>query len=312
MNEKEERIPFHIPMKLSDNDIETIKLRIEYCFDEGQISNGVYVKQLEEKIRKMYDADYCVSTSNCTMGLFICYLYYGYLGPLHLQNFTWKSVDIITHKFFKVFHDIDINTWLMSEIPHYGIVSPTHTFGSICEIEKKYDRERIIFDGAHALGTKIEHIGDATVFSLAPTKLITSCEGGMIITNDKGLYEYAVNTRHIISRMSEPNAMIGLATIKNLRTIKIWKKKVFDFYQYNIPGIFQTIPIDSNYNTIGFININNLKIPSWIETKQYYAPIDDSYYPNCEYIFNNIIVLPSFYSCPYKKIVDDILEENKI
>ena len=86
---------------------------------------------------------------------------------------------------------------------------------------------------------------------------------------------------------------------------------VYEYYKKHIPGQFQKIPYNSTYNTIGFLNICNLKIPKHIEIKQYYEPI---HLPQkntiTEYVYNNIICLPSYYNCPYKQIVEDIKEEN--
>ena len=112
--------------------------------------------------------------------------------------------------------------------------------------------------------------------------------------------------------MSEIHALIGLATLEHLDDIRLWKEKVYNYYKSHIPGQFQEIPISSNYNTIGFLNTENLEIPKHIETKQYYEPVFDmELMPNAFEVYKHMICLPSYYNCPYVDIVDDILELNE-
>ena len=52
----------------------------------------------------------------------------------------------------------------------------------------------LIEDAAHAVGAlykgkKVGSLSDMTIFSFHPVKQMTTCEGGMVTTNDKALYE---------------------------------------------------------------------------------------------------------------------------
>lgn len=79
------------------------------------------------------------------------------------------------------------------------VVIPVHLCGQSCEMErihalsKRYGF-RIIEDASHAIGGayKEQPIGactysDITIFSFHPVKIITSGEGGMVVTNDDAL-----------------------------------------------------------------------------------------------------------------------------
>ena len=191
-----------------------------------------------------------------------------------------------------------------------GVVMPTHTFGNITESPRLF-RNKVIYDGAHNLGCKIKDIGDATVFSLAATKIITSCDGGLVITNNGKLARYLKKYRDLCCRMSEIHAIIGLYTLQFLDEVLEWKRKVFKYYEENIPGVFQEIPIESNYNTIGFLNVEALIIPKEIEIKQYYEPIKKGFIYS-DYVHNLMVVLPSYYGCDYKRIVEMIQEVNDL
>src|SRR5690606_28102703 len=96
------------------------------------------------------------------------------------------------------------------------IVVPVHLCGQPCDMEaihalsKQYGF-RIIEDASHAIGGKYkgEPIGncrysDATVFSFHPVKIITTAEGGMVLTNDGALAERMSLLRsHGITRAPE-------------------------------------------------------------------------------------------------------------
>ena len=79
------------------------------------------------------------------------------------------------------------------------IVIPVHFAGQSCDMRKIYSLGqeygfKIIEDASHAIGGKYldQPIGgcqysDITVFSFHPVKIITTAEGGLATTNDKGL-----------------------------------------------------------------------------------------------------------------------------
>lgn len=313
--EENEIINFHKPYPLNDMELTNIRWETEQIIRSGQLSNKTWVRVLEDNIKELYNVKYAIAMSSCSMGLMIClqYITPGYY--IQVPMFNWWSIHYILKIMKKqiAWNDVDLKTWL--PIESYGGCSLyLNTFGSIGK-SKKAD---VIYDSSHCLGAKIDHIGLAHVFSLAPSKLITSCEGGVIITNNEEFYKHAKEQRDKISRMSEIHALIGSVYFQHLDEILEWKKKVYLYYKKHIPGQFQEIPNNSSYNTIGFLNYENLQIPEHITIKKYYEPIVDNgiintskhIANNSKHIYKNMIVLPSYYNCDYKKIVDDILEVN--
>ena len=96
------------------------------------------------------------------------------------------------------------------------VVIPVHLSGKSCDMERIHDLGReydfkIIEDASHAIGAsyKNQKVGscsysDITVFSFHPVKIITTCEGGMCMTNDGDLYNLLLRYRsHGITRHSE-------------------------------------------------------------------------------------------------------------
>lgn len=87
------------------------------------------------------------------------------------------------------------------------VVIPVHLSGQSCDMQKikslslKYSF-KIIEDASHAIGG--EYLGnkigscefsDITVFSFHPVKIITTCEGGVCMTNNSKLFESICNKR---------------------------------------------------------------------------------------------------------------------
>ena len=93
------------------------------------------------------------------------------------------------------------------------VIIPVHLAGQSCAMDriyalsKRYDF-KIIEDASHAIGGRYKHkfigcceFSDLTVFSFHPVKIITTGEGGMILTNQEILYEKLIRLRtHGITR----------------------------------------------------------------------------------------------------------------
>lgn len=296
-------IPYHKPYP--------IQVDFSDIFESGIYSKGEYVEKLEKKIKKIYTyPKYCIGISSCTQGIFasFCYLLREDINQdvVQIPSFIWKSLEIIYETGTDIdWIDIDKKTWLPKNYGYNDYSIGLHTFGNL--MKEHCD----IFDASHAFGAKILDWGEATVFSLAPTKLVTSGEGGIVLTNNEELAKFVREYRDKNARMSEFHAKIALEYLKHLDKFLAWKKRVFEYYRDHIEGQFQEIPYDSNYNTIGFLNINKLKMPENIEFRQYYEPLKRGL-KNTDYVYENIICLPSWYNVDYKKIVDMINDTNKI
>ena len=117
------------------------------------------------------------------------------------------------------------------------LIIPVHLAGSPCDMKslkflsKKY-RFKIIEDASHALGSKIgsQKIGnskysDLTVFSFHPVKIITTGEGGAVMTNDK-----------ILSQK-----------IRSLREHGIERNKMNFKYKKNVPWYYEQQALGFNY-----------------------------------------------------------------
>jgi UDP-4-amino-4,6-dideoxy-N-acetyl-beta-L-altrosamine transaminase len=93
------------------------------------------------------------------------------------------------------------------------VIIPVHLAGQSCEMDRIYVLSKrygfkIIEDASHAIGGRYKNkfigcceFSDLAVFSFHPVKIITTGEGGMILTNQEVLYEKLIRLRtHGITR----------------------------------------------------------------------------------------------------------------
>jgi dTDP-4-amino-4,6-dideoxygalactose transaminase len=123
--------------------------------------------------------------------------------------------------------------------PRTSAILGVHIFGlpaPVKELRDLADRRhlRLLFDGAHGFGsrvgaTKVAAWGDATVFSLSPTKPLVAGEGGLIATDDSDLAARLRQTRNygksadndceqlgLNARMTELQAVLALAGLPHV------------------------------------------------------------------------------------------------
>jgi dTDP-4-amino-4,6-dideoxygalactose transaminase len=116
------------------------------------------------------------------------------------------SLDALKHKL----------AWAEREGKLPKVVVPVHFSGQSCDMKeisalaKQYEFT-VIEDASHAIGGKYEQTkvgsctySDMTVFSFHPVKIITTGEGGMVLTRSKDLYDRLIRLRsHGITRQPE-------------------------------------------------------------------------------------------------------------
>jgi len=141
-----------------------------------------------------------------------------------------------------------------------GIVSPcVRKIAEIC----KASRIALIEDAAHALGTTLDgrsagSLGRMATFSLYPTKIVTSGEGGLVAAQsagdatmarslrDHGKVDFHTNTHARIGsnwRLSEVHAAIGLAHIARLPDFVDERRSLAARYDALLAGLPHLRPV---------------------------------------------------------------------
>ena len=218
--------------------------------DSGMLAQGPKVKEFEESFANFIGTKFAVATSSGTTAL--CAALHG-LGikqgdEVITTSFTFiaTSNSILDCGAKPVFVDIDPKTFnidpkkiIQKITPNTKALLIVHLFGQSCDVQpildicKKHSL-KLIEDccqahGAEYLGKKVGSFGDCGVFSFYPTKNMTTCEGGMIVTNDEKLKEacklyrdhgskvrYYHETIGFNLRMTDVSAAIGIVQLKKL------------------------------------------------------------------------------------------------
>lgn len=181
------------------------------------LTQGPKIKEFEKAVAKYCDAKYAVVVSSGTAALHAAYsvagMGFGDEVIISSLNFAAASniIAIIGGK--PVFVDIQKDT-LNMEFKNLEkkitrktkAIIPVDFAGHPCDLDEimriaKKHNLLVIEDAAHALGSeyrgrKIGSIADMTIFSFHPVKLITTGEGGMILTNNRKFYNKLKKFRH--------------------------------------------------------------------------------------------------------------------
>jgi UDP-4-amino-4,6-dideoxy-N-acetyl-beta-L-altrosamine transaminase len=201
------------------------------------LTQGPAVERFERAVADACGARYAVAVNSGTSALHIACLAQGLKGG----EILWTSPNTFVASAncalycggLVDFVDIDPRTYNMSVVcleeklriaERSGvlpkIVIPVHFAGQPCEmagiaeLSRKYGF-RVVEDASHAIGGGYRRtvvgscvFSEMTVFSFHPVKIITTGEGGMVLTNRQDVYErLALFRSHGITR--NPGAMLG-------------------------------------------------------------------------------------------------------
>ena len=248
------------------------------CIKNKEISSsGKYVKEFEKRFAKRINRKYAVTVSNGTAALQLAYECFNLKkgDEVILPAFTIISciLPIIRSGATPILVDSDIHTWNMDInqvknsitnktkaiiVPHiYGLTVDLDPIIDLCKNKKI----KIIEDSAESLGLNYKgkpcgSFGDVSTFSFFANKHITTGEGGMIVTNDKKIYETCKSLRNIFFnqkrrfvhyglgwnyRLSNIQAALGLAQLKQLNKFVKIKRNIGNKYKSHLKNITQVI-----------------------------------------------------------------------
>ncbi|MDL2238320.1 DegT/DnrJ/EryC1/StrS family aminotransferase [Christensenellaceae bacterium OttesenSCG-928-K19] len=185
------------------------KKYVQDCMDTVWISSvGKYIAEFEAAFSSKFGAEYAVSCSNGTVAIHLALLALG-IGPgdeVLVPSFTYiASANAVRYcGATPVFCDCLADTWGIDVEdarkkvgPRTKAIMPVHLYGNPCDMKavmafaSEYDL-KVVEDaaechGAEFDGKKAGTIGDIGTFSFFGNKIITTGEGGMVVTNNKSL-----------------------------------------------------------------------------------------------------------------------------
>jgi perosamine synthetase len=240
--------------------------QIDGCLQSGQLTLGKHGKELEAQMAALCGTRYAIAVNSGTSSIEIILRAIGVEGReviVPANTFFATAAAVVHAGGVPVFADcesgafaLDLASVEAAITPRTAAVIVVHIGGHISpalpQLKALCDRHGIplVEDAAHAHGsslngTKAGAFGIAGSFSFYPTKVITSAEGGVIVTNDETIYNEALMYRdqgkegfltnfHVRMgynwRLSEPHAVIGLAQLRRLPEFSDHRRKIASIY----------------------------------------------------------------------------------
>jgi len=260
-------------------DRQEILSRIDECLSSGMLTQGKYVQEFEKRWAEYVGVKHAIGVNSGSSAIEISMRILGIEGKEVLvpTNTFAATAEGVSRAGGRVrFIDTDPSTFSISLedlqtrrtpdtvgiiIVHIGgIVTPKiQAIRRWCEEKNLW----LFEDCAHAHGSEYDNkqagtFGIAGGFSFFATKVMTTGEGGMIVTNDDKLTEYARLFRnhgkpepwvsyhtHLGSnwRMSELNAILGLTQLKRLDEFIAWRSDIARLYTELLEDVPELTPI---------------------------------------------------------------------
>jgi len=275
-------VPHKVPaakIQFSPEDGAWIAERIQEVLGTGQLTLGKYGTEFEKQFAEFCGTQYAVAVNSGTSSLEII---------LRALGVSWKEVLVPSNTFFAtaaavvhaggrpIFVDMDPESFGVRPEDLERKLTPKTTGLIVVHIGGIVSRRMpeildwakrkglwVVEDAAHAHGSSYRGkragaFGLASSFSFYPTKVMTSAEGGMIVTNDAKIAEEAriyrdqgkasfTQNAHVRMgynwRMSEPHAIIGLKHLERLPAMIADRQRIAAIYDRNLEKITELSPV---------------------------------------------------------------------
>ena len=313
------RIPIHDP-RLVGNELKYLL----NCIETNWISSqGSYVVDFENLFSKLHNSFYTTSTSSGTSALELAFRAVkskkdGYvLVPDLTFGATINAVVNagLTPLICPIKQDdfsIDLSKISKEILENTAAICVVHLYGSavcmekIMQLKEKYNFF-VVEDCAEALGSnlngkRVGTFGDIATFSFFGNKLITTGEGGMLITKNESLFEFInLIKNHGMSskkrywhevvgtnaRMTNIQAAIGLGQLEKLETVVEKKRNIHNIYYERLQNSKDKLKVWHEYLNIYssyWLNLVIFKdkknIPKLIkESKKMHIDLRRCFYP---------------------------------
>ena len=227
------------------------KKLIDDAIERRWLTKGKYVKEFEEKFAALFGVKYGVAVSSGTdADAIACAVLYDFGAKrgdeiiVPALTFVATGNAVLQAGFTPVFVDIELDTLNIDPkkiekviTPKTRAIMPVHLVGKPADMDEimriaKNHKLYVIEDAAEAHGAeyrdkKIGTFGDMACFSLYAAHIVTTIEGGMLITDNEKMAQAARSLRNhgmegkfqfkrigFSSKMNEIEAAVGLGNIE--------------------------------------------------------------------------------------------------
>ena len=313
----------------------------QYLESGGWLTEHTKTKEFEDAVAKFLKVDYCVAVPNGTIGLFLAVKALNLDGEVIVPDFTMiasaNAVEMAGAT--PVLVDINPDT-LCIDVSKIKLTKKTQAvlavnlngqhpdigeLGLFCLKNGLY----LIEDACQAFGAEVGEVklgtfGDVGVFSLSPHKIITTGQGGLIVTSNKEIYERIKKLKDFGRlkggedyypeigynfKFTDLQAVIGLEQLKTIEWRMEKKRQIYEWYFGHKPDFLPWfMPGWSKNRTRTLANLKK----AGIGARPFYPPVHTTYkikgdFPNTELVSAHGYWLPSSLSLT-KSDVDYVLE----
>ncbi len=248
MSQSHRRVPLARPL-LGDDEL----AEVDGILRSGQVSRGLKVAEFEQLVAEYLGVRHAFATTSCTTALHLSLVVLG-IGAgdeVLVPDFTFPATaNVVAQQgATPVLVDVDLTTYNLdpNQLARHlttrtRAVMPVHLFGLSAEMHPimEFAREHglaVVEDAACALGATYRGracgaFGDAACFSFHARKVITTGEGGMIVTDRDDLAEqiqvlrnhggvrannrFQFHAAGFNYRLSDIQAAVGVAQMRRL------------------------------------------------------------------------------------------------
>ncbi len=318
----------------------------KYLLSGGWVTEHSVTAQFEDLLKSHVDRKYAIAVPSGTIAIYLSLLSSGIKkgNRVAVPNLTmiatinaviWAGAEPVlidvdeamcmSYDKLKSFNDIDAVIY----VPLNG-----RTENGL-DIEKWCKKNKIILieDSAHALGSEYENkkkcgkLGDASILSLTPHKIITTGQGGVLLTDSSKIYKEAIKLKTFNRRkdkldwhdgyglnfkFTDLQASLGISQLQTLENrikkkrelLNNYKKienqniKVGEFLDYEVPWFFDVIGKSKNIikKISSIFNDENIEIRNLypaLSKQKYLKNVIKTDLSISEAIFDKVIWLPS-------------------
>lgn len=250
----------------------------EITYVTDAITNGhgemcaYYIKKFEKSFAEYIGVQHALTTSSCTGALHLALVALG-IGKgdeVIVPDMSWiATASVVRYVGAKpVFADILADSWCIDPedaekkiTKKTKAIIPVHLYGHPCKMYEILDIAekhglKVIEDAAPSVGAEYEYkktgsFGDIGCFSFQGAKMLSTGEGGMLVTNNTELFNrvkhfaehgrasagFEISDIGYKYKMSNLQAAMGLAQIERVQELIDRRKEIYGWYCNELDGI---------------------------------------------------------------------------
>lgn len=281
------------------HDFALVVAEFRQAWESGGVTTGSFTRHFEAAVEEKLRVPHAVMVQSCTAGLMLVLRAMDLQGEVILPAFTWTATAhaVMWNGLTPVFADITPEiytldpraasraiTWRTAAIMPVNVFGCPPDYAAWEQLTQDYQLP-LIYDSAQGLGSQFLGLdgvwrysggfGEAEVFSMSPTKVVSAMEGGLITTHNGALAEKLRQLRDygkaagvediawlgLSARVPEINAIVARHNFAHMDALVTRRKELIAIYKAELGDLagvtFQQIPrgykTSGNYFTL-FIN----------------------------------------------------------